>query len=115
MIESIGVHLTSLCEDILPFYLSEGEHEGFPYAVYSQTVQEWRDKDGVYQITSESTIDVYSDDFDAAQTAASAIRAALDGEPDGEYILRHRTTTKSCVDGVWDIELVYFVKQKKIN
>ena len=111
MTESIGVKLTALCGDIVPFYLAEAETESYPYAVYEQTVQEFRTKDGVYKITADSYIRIYSKSFDEAQTKADLVRAALDSNPGGQYVIRHRTTSKDCVEDVWVIELLYFVKQ----
>ena len=111
MTESIGVKLTTLCGDIVQFYLAEAETESYPYAVYEQTVQEFRTKDGVYKITADSYIRIYSKSFDEAQTKADLVRAALDSNPDGQYVIRHRTTSKDCVEDVWVIELLYFVKQ----
>ena len=58
MTESIEHRLTDLCELILPFYLSEAATGSYPYAVYEQTTQEFRTKDGVYKITAESTIKI---------------------------------------------------------
>jgi hypothetical protein len=111
MTESIGAKLTDLCEFILPFYLSEAETETYPYAVYEQTTQEFRTKDGVYKITAESTIRVYSTDFGEAQQKANAIRAALDGCNDARYIIQFLRQSKDCLEDVWCIEMVYYVKQ----
>lgn len=116
MIETIGIMLTDVCKDIIQFYLAEAETESYPFAVYDPTIQEFRTKDGVYKITSDCYIRVYSDDADQALEKAAAIRAALDsytGEPDdvGKYVIRHQSTTQSCTEGVWQIELQYFVKQ----
>lgn len=111
MTESIGVKLTALCGDIVPFYLAEAETEAYPYAVYEQTTQEFRTKEGVYKITADSYIRIYSKSFDEAQAKADLVRAALDNNPDGQYVIRHRTTNKDCVEDVWVIELLYFVKQ----
>ena len=111
MTESIGTKLTSLCKNVCPFFLAEAETESYPYAVYEQTSQEWRTKDGVYQITADSVIRVYDKVFDSAQQKADAIRAALDANADGQYIIRHRSTTKDCQEGVWSIEMNFFVKQ----
>ena len=111
MTESIGYRLTDLCEFILPFYLSEAETESYPYAVYDQTVQEFRTKDGVYKITAESSIKIYSNDFDQAQQKADAVRAALDNGSNAKYQLQFLRQTKDCLEDVWCIELVYFVKQ----
>lgn len=112
MTESISTYLSTLCGGILPFYLAEGETEGYPYAVYEQTTQQWRTKDGVYQITTESSITVYSTDFDEAQTKVNQLKAVLDAGTTAQYILQHRATTKDCTSGVFSIELVYFVKQR---
>ncbi len=111
MTESIGVKLTALCGDIVPFYLAEAETEAYPYAVYEQTTQEFRTKEGVYKITADSYIRIYSKSFDEAQAKADLVRAALDNNPDGQYVIRHRTTNKDCVEDVWVIELLYYVKQ----
>lgn len=111
MTESIGVKLTALCGDIVPFYLAEAETETYPYAVYEQTTQEFRTKEGVYKITADSYIRIYSKSFDEAQAKADLVRAALDNNPDGQYVIRHRATNKDCVEDVWVIELLYFVKQ----
>ena len=111
MTESIGEKLTTLCGSLVPFYLSEAETESYPYAVYEQTTQEFRTKDGVYKITADSYIRIYSKSFDEAQAKADLIRSALDNSQDGQYIIRHRTTTKECMEDVWVIELLYFVKQ----
>lgn len=111
MTESIGVKLTALCGDIVPFYLAEAKTKAYPYAVYEQTTQEFRTKEGVYKITADSYIRIYSKSFDEAQAKADLVRAALDNNPDGQYVIRHRTTNKDCVEDVWVIELLYFVKQ----
>ncbi len=113
MIESIGTMITTTCGSILPFYLSEAETESYPYAVYEHTLREWRDKDGVYQITAEGTIRVYSKDFDEAQQKADQIKTALESVADDQYVIRPITTNKDCTEDVWVIELSYFVKQTR--
>lgn len=111
MTESIGEKLTTLCKDLLPFYLSEAEVEQYPYATYEQTVQEFQTKDGVYKITADSFIRVYSDDADQALEKAEAIRTALDGSSDGQYVIRFQSSNTTCLENVWTVELQYFVKQ----
>lgn len=111
MTESIGTKLTSLCEGIVPFYLSEAETKAYPYAVYEQTVQAFSTKDGVYKYVAESTIRVYSKDPREAQTKADAIVAALDGNADVNYQIKFLNRSKRCIEDVWYIELVYYVKQ----
>lgn len=111
MTESIGTKLTTLCEGIVPFYLSEAETKAYPYAVYSQTVEAFSTKDGVYKYVAESVIRVYSKDFDEAQTKADAVVAALDGNTDTAYHIKFLRKSKECDEDVWYIELVYYVKQ----
>lgn len=111
MIESIGQKLTSLCEGILPFYLSEADAKGYPYAVYRQDVQTFRTKDGVYKFTAESRIRVFSKDADEALAKAEAIKAALDANTDPAFVIRQVQETKDCLEDVWRIDVVYFVKQ----
>lgn len=111
MVESIGTKITSLCCDIVPFYLAEAEIEGYPYAIYEQTVQPYRTKDGIYKYTADTTIRIYSTVFSEAQTAADAIKAVLDDYSDGQFTIRLRAFSKDCTEGVWVIELNYFVKQ----
>ena len=118
MTESIGIMLTEVCKNILPFYLSEAETEAYPYAVYEQTTQEFRTKDGVYKITADSYIRIYSDDANQAMAKADLVKAALDsytGYPFdlGKYVIKHQATTQSCTEGVWQVELQYYVKQSK--
>ncbi len=111
MTESIGQMLTTRCCDVIAFYLSEAETEAYPYAVYEISATEYRTKDGVYKITAEPRIRIYDRDFDTAQAKADAIRNALETPADGQYIVRYLSGSKECVDGVWSLELVYFVKQ----
>lgn len=111
MTENIGTKLTTLCDGIVPFYLSEAETTAYPYAVYNQTVQAFSTKEGVYKYVAESSIRVYSQDFDEAQTKADAIVAALDGNTDTSYLIKFLRKSKECDEDVWYIELVYYVKQ----
>jgi len=111
MTESIGIKLTTLCDGIVPFYLSEAETKVYPYAVYNQTVQAFSTKEGVYKYVAESTIRVYSKDFDEAQTKADAIVTVLDGNTDTNYLIKFLRRSKECDEDVWYIELVYYVKQ----
>lgn len=116
MIESIGEMLTNVCKNIVPFFLSEAQTESYPYAVYEYTPQEFRTKDGIYKITTDVYIHVYSVDVHEAEAKAAAIRSALESYCDsaynnGQYILRLQATSETCTEGVWQIELQYFVKQ----
>jgi hypothetical protein len=117
MTESIADMLVSVCKDILPFYLSEAETEDYPYAVFEYTPQVFRTKDGVYKITADVYIRVYSNDGDEVETKAAAIMSALDTfaadttDNNGKYIIALQASPESCVEGVWQYELQYFVKQ----
>lgn len=111
MTESIGIKLTTLCGGLLPFYLSEAEVKQYPYAAYEQTVQEFRTKDGVYKITADCYIRVYSEDADQAMDKADAIRSVLDNDADPKYVIRFQSSNTTCLDNVWTVELQYFVKQ----
>lgn len=111
--------LNDVCKSILPFFLSEAETEAYPYAVYEYTPQEFRTKDGVYKITADVYIRVYSEDVDEAETYAASIRSALDTFAEdatnnaGQYIIALQAAPESCVEGVWQYELQYFVKQTR--
>jgi len=116
MIESIGIMLTDVCKDIIPFYLSEAETESYPYAVYEYSPQIFRTKEDIYKITADAYVRVYSEDAEEAESKADALKVALDSyedsvENDGRYVVRHQATTETCIEGVWQVELLYFVKQ----
>lgn len=111
MTEAIGAKLVELIRPICPVWLSEAETEAYPYAVYSQTVSEHRTKDGVYKYTAETTINVVSKNFDEADSIANRIKAALAEGLTGGFSGMLRTQNNDCTQGVWDIELQYFVKQ----
>lgn len=111
MNEKIGKYLTSLCEEIVPFYLSEAETKTYPYAVYEQTVQTFYTKDGVYKFTADSYIRVYSKDFDEAQAKVELIQAAIAAHVDSAFVIQQRAINRNCVNSLWVIELLYFVKQ----
>lgn len=117
MIESIADMLNALCRDIISFYLSEAATEDYPYAVFEYTPQEHRTKDGIYKITADVYIHVYSRDSIEAETKAAAIKSALDAfdedETDnaGKYNLVQQASSETCTEGIWRYELHYFVRQ----
>lgn len=111
MTESIGTRITELCSGLIRFYLSEAEVVDYPYAVYEQTVQEFRTKDGVYKYTADCFINVYSRDPDEAEAKAQAICAALEAGSDDQYVIRKQSKATTCDDNVWRVELNYYVKQ----
>lgn len=111
MSEAIGKKIVELVSPIVPIWLSEAETEEYPYAVYKQTVQEHRTKDGVYKYTAEPELHVYAKDFDQADAIAEQIKAAIAEGLAEPFTGALRTQDKDCTAGVWDIELLYFVKQ----
>lgn len=111
MMDTIGNKLTSLCEPILPFFLSEAETETYPYAVYDQTVTPLMTKDGTYAYAADARVRVYSDDFDEAQQRADDIITAISTDADARYRLRVRGQSKTCQEDVWCIELDVYIKQ----
>ena len=110
MTESIGEMLVSRVGSIVPLYLAEAGTDNYPYAVYELTATSYRTKDGVYKITAEPRIRVYDKNFDTADAIAAQIRAAVEVTSE-QYVVECRSVNKDCVDGVWSIELVCFVKQ----
>lgn len=119
MTESIADMLVSVCKSILPFYLSEAETEEYPYAVFEYTPQVFQTKDGPYKITADVYIRVYSNDGDEVETKAAAIISALDAfavdatDNAGKYIFALQASPETCVEGVWQYELQYFIKQTR--
>ena len=112
MTESIGTRLVALIDPIIHLHLSEAEVEDYPYAVYEQTVTEHRTKDGVYKITANTLIHIYSKSFSEADSASLQIQSKLETQMrDETYIATLRTVNKYCVEGVWDIQLNYLVTQ----
>lgn len=112
MEESIGKALTAAVGEITPLYLYEAETEEYPYAVYYYTPEFFSTKDGVYKIEADVTVQVYSDDFDEAYALSGQIRdAALSGMNGNAFMTRVSTSTKECVEGIWNIETVYKIKQ----
>ena len=112
MEDLIGKTITSTVGDIVPFYLYEAEQETYPYGVYYYTPDYYSTKDGVYKITGDVTLQVYSQDFDEAYALAEQIRTALEqGMNTSQFRTRMSSTSKECVEGVWNVEYVYNITQ----
>lgn len=112
MEERIGKKITETVGDAIPLYLYEGESDAYPYAVYLYEPEYHRTKDGVYKITADVTVQVYSNDFDEALEAADSIRDLLDAGMNGNgFSCDLQTTRKECEEDVWDIEAVYRINQ----
>lgn len=112
MIDNIGKKVTEAVGNIVPFYLYEGAADSYPYAVYFYSPEYHRSKDGVYKITADVTVQVYSDAFDEAYEKADdicdALLAALNA--DG-FKCDINTGSKECVEDVWNVEVVYSITQ----
>ena len=112
MVDLIGTTITSTVGEIVPFYLYEAEEESYPYAVYYYTPGFYSTKDGVYKITANVTVQVYSQDFDEAFDLAEQIQEALEeGMNTTQFRTRLSSTSKECVEGVWNVEFVYNIIQ----
>lgn len=116
MEDLIGTTITSTIDSIigfgLPFYLYEAESDTYPYAVYFYTPEYFSTKDGVYKIAADVTIQVYSMDFDEAFGKAQTIETALlAGMNTAQFRTRLSSTSKECVEGIWNVEFVYNIIQ----
>ena len=116
MEDLIGTTITSTVDSIiglgLPFYLYEAESDTYPYAVYFYSPEFFSTKDGVYKIAADVTIQVYSMNFDEAFVKAKTIESALlAGMNDSQFRTRLSSTSKDCVEGVWNVEFVYSIIQ----
>jgi len=116
MEDLIGTTVTSTVAAIenltLPFYLYEAEEDSYPYAVYYYTPEYHSTKDGVYKIATDLTLQVYSQDFDEAFSLAQTIETALiQGMNDTHFRTRLSTTSKECVEGIWNVQFVYNIIQ----
>jgi len=112
MEDLIGKTITSTVGNLIPFYLYEAEQETYPYAVYYYTPDFYSTKDGVYKISADVTLQVYSQDFDEAYSYAEQIRTALEqGMNTSRFRTRMSATSKECVEGVWNVEYVYNIIQ----
>lgn len=110
MEDKIGIIVTSTVGGICPLYLYEAETAEYPYAVYSYVPEFRSTKDGVYRITADLTMDIYSDDFDEAHALALEVRDALVALG-GVFRCREISNSMECVEGVWDIRWTYRVDQ----
>ena len=116
MEDLIGTTITSTVNGIagfgLPFYLYEAEVDTYPYAVYFYTPDFFSTKDGVYKIAADVTVQVYSQDFDEAWNKAQTIETALlAGMNTAQFRTRLSTTSKECVEGIWNVEFIYNIIQ----
>ena len=112
MEDQIGTTITSTVGNTVPFYLYEAEVEEYPYATYDYVPEFASTKDGVYKITADVSVRVYSMDFDEAYTDAEAIRTAvLSGMNSSQFRTTLSSTSKECVEGIWDILYVYRIIQ----
>lgn len=112
MEDKIGKTITSVAGEILPLYRYEASEDGYPYGVFFYSPEYYSSKDGVYKLEADVTVQVYSQDFDDALAKDGAIRAAIiSGMNSGEFRSRVSTSSRECVEGVWNIETVYKITQ----
>ena len=112
MEDLIGKALVEAVGDIAPLYLYEAEEDDYPYAVYYYTPEYASTKDGVYKITADVTLQVYSDEFDEAVRKSEAIQeSVLRTMNSGKFNTKILTIARDCVERVWKIETVFRVKQ----
>ena len=112
MEDRIGKKITETVGNLIPLYLYEAEADEYPYAVYLYQPEWHRTKDGIYKITADVTIQVYSKNFDEAIDVADSIRELLEAGMNGNgFACDLQTASKECVEDVWDIEATYRITQ----
>lgn len=112
MEDQIGKSVVEAVKDILPFFLSEAESDEYPYGVYFYTPEYSSTKDGIYKIATDMTVQIYSDDFDVAWSKSEAVKTAIMAEMNsGKFFTRISSTSKTCVERVWNIETIYRIIQ----
>ena len=112
MEDQIGTTVTSTVGEIVPFYLYEAEVDTYPYAAYYYNPEFHSTKDGVYKIDTDLYLSVYSNDFDEAFDIAEDIREALiAGMNDTQFLTTLSTTSKECVEGIWNVRYTYHINQ----
>lgn len=114
MDERIRSELVAAARTVVPTYLSEAETDAFPYAVYDFSPEYLSTKDGVYKISADVPVVVYSKAYSEAAQAAERIAAALMARlvpPAFRVSLSSRADR--CVEGVWQIEIRYKINQNQ--
>lgn len=112
MEDQIGTTVTSTVGEIVPFYLYEAEEDSYPYAAYYYTPEFHSTKDGVYKIDTDLYLSVYSNDFDEAFGLAEEIQSALiEGMNNTQFRTTLSTTSKECVEGIWNVQFKYNIIQ----
>lgn len=112
MKESIGTKVNEIGSRYVDFYLAEAETEGYPYAVYTNSVTPFHTKDGIHHYESNVVITIYALDLDKADRIAEQIHAAITAEMrSGQFSSRLTSSYPDCVEGIWSRELSYTIKQ----
>lgn len=110
--ESIGNKIVSLLAGVVDIALSEETTENYPYAVYAQTVDPILDKREPVAYESDTTIYVYSKDFDEADGLLQSIKAALaEGMSGDQFLAIPQSEQKECMDDVWNVSINYRIIQ----
>jgi len=111
MTDSLRAILVYACRGVCPLALSEDEVKVYPYAVYDMTTFPMLDKDGIYGYAGDTRIRVVSDKKAEADTVADALRAAIVALRGEVFFPKLVDVTKECVEGIWNIEMNYILKQ----
>ncbi|WP_322290569.1 hypothetical protein [Paratractidigestivibacter sp.] len=112
MKESIGEKIVELVSPLVKFYLSEAETESYPYAVYDMDVTPYYTKDGVYRYSADATVRLFGKDFDELDGLWTKIEDALMMMDQG-YTSTYTGYSKTCTEGVWQIEMNFNILQFK--
>ena len=113
MMEGIATRLVGACKSTVNFYLSEAEADKYPYAVYDADYTPSSTKDGVYKITGDVNVRVYSETFSEADTIAEALRTIIGTTMNAEgFTAKEEASSKNCTEGVWAINLHYIITQR---
>lgn len=114
MTENIGQKITEFLAGVVPVNLSEAETDAYPFAVYDYTAEPLRTKDGVAKYSAEVRLRVVSKDADQAiqkaDAAAQAIHAGAAATA-GSYVMRVMSSSTTCVDGIWTVEMMINTNQ----
>ena len=99
--------------DIVPAYLAEAETDEYPFLVYNYTAKPILTKNGPEGLEAYLTADIVADVFETAEDKAGAVAAAVRINM-SEYGVIPQSLSRNCTDGVWEIELVWTVRQHTI-
>jgi len=111
--DTICTAFESAVAGIIPAYLAEAETDSYPFLVYNYTATPILSKDGPIGLEAYLTASIVADDFDTAEADAGLVAAAV-RQNMTEYGLVPQTISRDCIDGVWQIDLTWTVRQHTI-